>query len=76
MTFSRHEKFSALNIAEQELGDNHRWKIYVKVQIAYWYKQNRKMVEAEAWKKQALQMSDARGLSDHQPPKKCLLEKI
>lgn len=29
---------ASLNIAEQELAENHRWKIYVKVQMAYWYK--------------------------------------
>jgi len=48
----------------------------VKVKIAYWYKQNGNMVEANAWKEQALQMSDALGLPDHQPPNKFLREKI
>lgn len=67
---------ASLNIAERELGENHRWKIYVKVQMAYWYKQKGKMVEAKAWKEQALQMSDALGLPDHQPPNKFLLKKI
>jgi len=67
---------TSLSIAEQELAENHRWKIYVKVQIAYWYRQNGNMVEAKAWKEQALKMSDALGLPDHQPPNKFLLKKI
>jgi len=48
----------------------------VKVQIAYWYRQNGNMVEAKAWKEQVLKMSDALGLPDHQPPNKFLLKKI
>jgi len=67
---------ASLKIAERELGENHRWKIYVKVQMAYWYKQNGNMVEAKAWKEQAMKMSDALGLPDHQPPNKFLLKKI
>lgn len=67
---------ASLNIAERELGENHRWKIYVKVQMAYWYKQNGNMVEAKACKEQAMRMSDALGLPDHQPPNKFLLKKI
>ena len=67
---------TSLSIAEQELAENHRWKIYVKVQIAYWYRQNGNIVEAKAWKEQALKMSDALGLPDHQPPNKFLLKKI
>ena len=64
------------NIAERELAENHRWKIYVMDQMAYWYKQKGNMEEAKACKEQALQMSDALGLPDNQPPNKFLLKKI
>ena len=64
------------SIAERDLAENHRWKIYVMVQMAYWYKKNGNMVEAKAWKEQALQMSDALGLPDNQPPNKFMLKKI
>ena len=67
---------ASLNIAKRELGENHRWKIYVMVQMASWCKQNGNMVEAKAWKEKAMKMSDALGLPDHQPPNKFLLEKI
>ena len=67
---------ASLNIAERELGRNHRWKIYVIVQMAYWHQQNGNMVEAKALKDQAMKMSDALTLPDHQPPNKFLLEKI
>ena len=67
---------ASLNIAERELGRNHRWKIYVIVQMAYWHQQNGNMVEAKALKDQAMKMSDALKLPDHQPPNKFLLEKI
>lgn len=67
---------ASLNIAEQELAENHRWKIYVKVQMAYWYKKNGNMVEAKALKQQAMQMSDALALPDNQPPNKFLLHEI
>lgn len=67
---------ASLNIAEQELAENHRWKIYVKVQMAYWYKKNGNMVEARALKQQAMQMSDALALPDNQPPNKFLLHEI
>ncbi|XP_044173065.1 uncharacterized protein LOC122957172 isoform X2 [Acropora millepora] len=64
------------SIAEQELPENHRWKIYVKVQMADWYKRTGNMVEAKTLKEQALQMSDALGLPDNQPHNKFILEEI
>ena len=67
---------ASLSIAERELAKNHRWKIYVMVQMAYWHHQNGNMVEASAWKEQALQMSNALGLPDNQPPNKFMLKKI
>ena len=67
---------ASLNIAERELGENHRWKIYVMVQMAYWHQQNGNMVKAKALKDQAIKMSDALKLPDHQPPNKFLLRKI
>ena len=67
---------ASLNIAERELAENHRWKIYVMVQMAYWYKKTGNMVEAKARKEKAQQMSDALGLSDNQPPNKFLLKEI
>ena len=67
---------ASLNIAERELGENHRWKIYVMVQMAYWHNQNGNMVDAKALKDQAIKMSDALKLPDHQPPNKFLLKKI
>ena len=67
---------ASLNIAERELGENHRWKIYVMVQVAYWHHQNGNMVKAKTWKDQAMKMSDALKLPDHQPPNKFLLKKI
>ena len=68
---------ASLNIAERrDLGENHRWKIYVVVQMAYWHHQNGNMVEAKALKDQAMKMSDALKLPDHQSPNKFLLKKI
>ena len=67
---------ASLNIAERELGENHRWKIYVMVQMAYWHHQNGNMVKAKTLKDQAMKMSDALKLPDHQPPNKFLLKKI
>ena len=67
---------ASLNIAERELGENHRWKIYVMVQMAYWHHQNGNMVKAKALKDQAMKMSDALKLPDHQPPNRFLLKKI
>ena len=67
---------ASLNIAERELGENHRWKIYVMVQMAYWHHQEGNMVKAKEMKDQAMKMSDALKLPDHQPPNKFLLKKI
>ena len=67
---------ASLSIAERELAIKHRWKIYVMVQMAYWHKQNGNMVEASAWKEQALQISNALGLPDNQPPNRFMLKKI
>ena len=67
---------ASLSIAERELAENHRWKIFVMVQMAHWYKQTGNMVEAKAWKAQAQQMSDELGLSDNQPPNKFILKEI
>ncbi|XP_067020411.1 uncharacterized protein [Acropora muricata] len=67
---------ASLSIAERELVENHRWKIYVKVQMADWYKRTGNMVEAKAWKEQALQMSGVLGLPDNQPPNKFILKEI
>ena len=67
---------ASLNIAERELGENPRWKIYVMVQMAYWHHQNGNMVKAKALKDQAMKMSDALKLPDHQPPNRFLLKKI
>ncbi|KAK2563804.1 Regulatory protein AfsR, partial [Acropora cervicornis] len=67
---------ASLSIAERELAENHRWKIYVKVQMADCYKRTGNMVEAKKLKEQALQMSDVLGLSDNQPPNKFILKEI
>ena len=67
---------ASLSIAERELAENHRWKIYVKAEMAFWYKRTGNMVEAKKLKEQALQMSDALGLPDNQPPNKFILEEI
>ena len=66
----------SLKIAERELAENHRWKIYAMTQMAYWYKENGNMVEAKVLKEKALQMSNTLLLPDHQPPNKFLLHKI
>lgn len=66
----------SLKIAEQELAENHRWKIYVMTQMAYWYKENGDTEEAKVWKQKALRMSETLELPDHQPPNKFLLNAI
>ena len=65
-----------LNIAERELEDDHRWKIYVKTQMAFWWKKMGNMARAKALKDEAMQMSDRLQLPDNQPPNKFLLKKI
>ena len=67
---------ASLNIAERELAENHRWKIYVMTQMAYWYKVKGNMMKAQEWKDKAMQMSDALALPETQPPNKFLLQKI
>ena len=64
------------NIAERELQDDHKWKIYVKTQIAYLYKVMGNIEEATVHKNEAMQMSDRLGLPDNQPKNKFLLHKI
>jgi len=65
-----------LEIAERELEDDHRWKIYVKTQMAFWWKKKGNMEKANALKEEAMEMSDRLKLPDYQPPNKFLLEKI
>ena len=67
---------ASLKIAEQELTENHRWKIYAMTQMAFWYKKNGNSEKAEEWKQKALTMRDILQLPDHQPPNKFLLDKI
>ena len=67
---------ASLKIAEQELTENHRWKIYAMTQMAFWFKKNGNPEEAKEWKQKALTMSDTLQLPDHQPPNKFLLDKI
>ena len=67
---------ASLNIAERELAENHRWKIYVMTQMAYWYKVKGNMMKAQEWKDKAMQMSEALVLPETQPPNKFLLQKI
>lgn len=67
---------ASLRIAEQELTENHRWKIYAMTQMAFWYKKNGNSEKAEEWKQKALTMRDTLRLPDHQPPNKFLLDKI
>ena len=67
---------ASLRIAEQELTENHRWKIYAMTQMAFWFKKNGNPEEAKEWKQKALTMSDTLQLPDHQPPNKFLLDKI
>ena len=67
---------ASLRIAEQELTENHRWKIYAMTQMAFWYKKNGNSEKAEEWKQKALTMRDILQLPDHQPPNKFLLDKI
>ena len=66
----------SLEIAEKELTENHRWKIYAMTQMAFWFKKNGNPEEAKEWKQKALTMSDTLQLPDHQPPNKFLLDKI
>ena len=67
---------ASLKIAEQELTENHRWKIYAMTQMAFWFKKNGNPEEAKEWKQKALTMSDTLQLPDHQPPNKFLLDNI
>ena len=67
---------ASLRIAEQELTENHRLKIYAMTQMAFWYKKNGNPEEEEEWKQKALTMSNTLQLPDHQPPNKFLLHKI
>ena len=67
---------ASLRIAEQELTENHRFKIYAMTQMAFWFKKNGNPEEAEEWKQKALTMRDTLRLPDHQPPNKFLLDKI
>lgn len=67
---------AAWNIAERELRDDHKWKIYVKTQMAYLYKVMGNAEEAKAQKDEAMQMSDRLRLRDNQPRNKFLLNKI
>ena len=67
---------ASLKIAEQELTENHRWKIYAMTQMAFWFKKNGNPEEAEEWKQKALTMSNTLQLPVHQPPNKFLLDKI
>ena len=64
------------NIAERELRNDHKWKIYVKTQIAYLYYVMGNVEEARVHKNQAMQMSDRLALPDNQPKNKFLLRKI
>ena len=64
------------NIAERELREDHKWKIYVKTQIAYLYYVMRNVEEAMVHKNEAMQMSDRLALPDNQPKNKFLLRKI
>ena len=66
----------ALNIAERELGENHKWKVYLKTQMAYWNKEKGNLDEAKALKEEAMHMSDTLGLPVNQPRNKFLLQKI
>lgn len=71
------EKFQAsFKIAEQELAKNHKRKIYVMTQMAFWFKENGNAEEANMWKRKALKISDTLELPDHQPPNKFMLHKI
>ena len=64
------------NIAERELREDHKWKIYVKTQIAYLYYVMANVEEARVHKNEAIQMSDRLALPDNQPRNKFLLRKI
>ncbi|KAK2573985.1 hypothetical protein P5673_000099 [Acropora cervicornis] len=66
----------ALNIAERELGEDHKRKVYVKIQMAYWHKVKGNMKEASALKDDAVKMSDKLALPDNEPRNKFLLHKI
>ena len=64
------------NIAERELRDDHKWKIYVTTQIAYLYKVMGNMEDARVQKNKAMEMSERLGLPDDRPKNKFLLHKI
>ena len=64
------------NIAERELREDHKWKIYVKTQMAYLYKVMGNVDEATVHKNEAMQMSNRLALPDNQPRNKFLLRKI
>ena len=67
---------ASLRIAEQELTENHRWKIYAMTQMAFWFKKNGNPEKAKELKQEALTMSNTLQLPDDQPPNKFLLDKI
>ena len=67
---------ASLKIAEQELTENHRWKIYAMTQMAFWFKKNGNPEKAKELKQEALTMSNTLQLPDDQPPNKFLLDKI
>ena len=66
----------SLYIAERELEADHKWKIYVRTQMAFWCKKKGEMEKAKELKDIAMQMSHRLALPDNQPPNKFLLEKI
>ena len=66
----------SLYIAERELEADHMWKIYVKTQMAFWWKKKGEMEKAKELKNVAIQMSNKLELPNNRPPNKFLLEKI
>ena len=48
----------SLYIAERELEADHMWKIYVRTQMAFWYKKKGEMERAKELKDLAMQMSE------------------
>ena len=67
---------ASLRIANDELTENHRWKIYAMTQMAFWFKKNGNPEKAKELKQEALTMSNTLQLPDDQPPNKFLLDKI
>ena len=67
---------ASLRIANDELTENHRWKIYAMTQMAFWFKKNGNPEKAKEWKQKALTMSNTLQVPDDQPPNKFLLDKI